>query len=230
MTNKTVAVAPSMMCADFLHLADELDLFADTAVEWLHMDIMDGAYVPNFTLGPDYCRAVAAHSQIPQDIHMMVEHPDRHVANFFGLPGVRITFHPETVRQPVRLIERIREGGAAPGIAVDPAIPIEHYKHLLPLVDQVCIMTVNPGYAGQKLIPYCIDKIRETRLMIDALGLSTEIEVDGNVSWANIPSMIRAGADILVVGTSSLFSKTEPRRDTMAQLRAATASTTRAAA
>ncbi len=200
-----IQISPSMMCADPFALADVLEVFQAGGIEWLHIDVMDGRYVPNFTLGPDYCRALAAASPIPLDIHLMVEEPDRHVGLFAGFPGSRISFHPETVRQPVRLVERIRELGASPGIAIDPAMPVEACIHLLPLVDQVVVMTVNPGYAGQRLLPFCLPKITACQSAFDACGSGASVQVDGNVSWENIPGMVAAGADILVAGTSSLF-------------------------
>ena len=194
-----------MMCADPLALGEILEVFETGGIEWLHIDVMDGRYVPNFTLGPDYCRALARASQIPLDVHLMVEEPDRHIGLFAGFPGARISFHPETVRQPVRLVERIRELGASPGIAIDPSMPVEACAHLLPLVDQVIVMTVNPGYAGQKLLPFCLPKITDCRRALDACGSDAAVQVDGNVSWENIPGMAAAGANILVAGTSSLF-------------------------
>lgn len=196
-----------MMCADPFALRDVLDTFEAGNIEWLHIDVMDGHYVPNFTLGPDYCGYLAAASPIPLDIHLMVEEPDRHVGLFAKFSGARVTFHPETVRQPVRLIERIRELGASPGIALDPSIPVSSCSHLLPLVDQIVIMTVNPGYAGQKLQPFCLDKIAQCRELLDSCGCVADLQVDGNVSWENIPRMVAAGANILVAGTSSLFVK-----------------------
>jgi len=194
-----------MMCADPFSLREVLDVFFQGGIEWLHIDVMDGRYVPNFTLGPDYCRSISMASSIPLDVHLMVEEPDRHVHLFAGFPGARVSFHPETVRQPARLVERIRELGASPGIAIDPAMPVSHCRHLLPLVDQVVIMTVNPGYAGQKLLPFCLEKITECRAFLDDAGAAAVVQVDGNVSWENIPRMVAAGADILVAGTSSLF-------------------------
>lgn len=203
-----IQISPSMMCADPFALQGVVDAFNAGAIEWLHIDVMDGRYVPNFTLGPDYCKALAAACPIPLDIHLMVEEPERHVGLFTGFPGARVSFHPETVRQPVRLIERIREAGASPGIAIDPAMTVESWAHLLALVDQVMIMTVNPGYAGQKLLPFCLPKLTRARELLNACGnAKAQVEVDGNVSWANIPPMVAAGADILVAGTSSLFVK-----------------------
>jgi ribulose-phosphate 3-epimerase len=206
--NRSIQISPSMMCADPFGLREVTTAFVEGGIEWLHIDVMDGRYVPNFTLGPDYCKALAAGCPIPLDVHLMVEEPERHVGLFTGFRGARVSFHPETVRQPVRLIERIREAGASPGIAIDPAMTVESCAHLLALVDQVMIMTVNPGYAGQKLLPFCLPKLTRARELLDEVGNhAASVEVDGNVSWANIPAMVAAGADVLVAGTSSLFVK-----------------------
>ncbi|MDX2109324.1 MAG: ribulose-phosphate 3-epimerase [Verrucomicrobiota bacterium] len=217
-----IKLSPSMMCADFLHLQGELDLFTEFGIDWLHIDVMDGHYVPNFTLGVDICQSFVKGCKIPLDIHLMVERPDLHVDPFLKLPGTRrISFHPETVRQPVRLISYIREQGGEPGICIDPSHPIEMWRHLLPLVDQVMVMTVNPGYAGQKLIPFCVDKLTEYRTYRDTHGLRYDIEVDGNVSWENIPPMVTAGAEILVAGTSSIFCKKgTPRGESLQRMQA----------
>ncbi|MEI6035965.1 MAG: ribulose-phosphate 3-epimerase [Verrucomicrobiae bacterium] len=205
MNLRPIQISPSLMCADPLALREVLDVMVAGEIEWLHMDVMDGRYVPNFTLGPDFCRAVANACTIPLDVHLMVEEADRHVELFAKFPGARVTFHPETVRQPARVVERIRELGASPGIAIDPAMPVSACRHLLTLVDQVVIMTVNPGYAGQKLLPFCLEKISECRSLLGECGSGADVQVDGNVSWENIPRMIGAGANILVAGTSSLF-------------------------
>lgn len=208
-----------MMCVDFLDLKSELDLIAEFGFDYLHIDIMDGHYVPNFTLGPGFCGALADYSSIPMDIHLMIENVDAYIPSFAEFPSVTLSFHPEAIYHPLRSIQAIRAHGARPGIAVDPATPVESVRHLLPDVELVCIMTVNPGYAGQKLVPQTLDKITELREYASSEGLDIEIEVDGNVSWENIPKMVAAGADTLVVGTSALYAKDTPRRDAAARLK-----------
>jgi ribulose-phosphate 3-epimerase len=194
-----------MMCADFLDLKAELDVFKQHGIHMLHMDVMDGRYVPNFTMGIDFCKAVAAYSDIPLDFHLMIEDVDKHLDIFCSIKNSYVTFHPETSRHPVRTIQKIRELGCKPGIAIDPAVSVDSVKHLLPLVDQVCVMSVNPGYAGQPLLPFCIDKLPEVKSLLKKCNSNAQVEIDGNVSWENIPKMVKAGADVLVIGTSSVF-------------------------
>lgn len=208
-----------MMCADFLDIRSELDLFEAYGINMLHIDVMDGHFVPNFSLSFDFCKAIAAYSSIPLDIHLMIERVDEHLDLFCAIPGSVVTFHPETSRHPVRTIQKIRALGCRPGIAIDPAIPVESLRYLLPLVEQVCVMTVNPGYAGQELLPFCIEKIRVLRESLDELEIPAEIEVDGNVSWENIPRMVEAGSDILVAGTSSVFSAGWQRVEALSRMR-----------
>jgi len=218
---KRVGIAPSMMCADFINLGKELDIMKAEGVDCLHVDIMDGHYVPNYTLGPDFCRRLADYSPLPLDIHLMIENVDAHAPLFAKLPGARVSFHPEAVWHPLRTIELIKSCGAQAGIAVDPALPLAAVEDMLPYVSLVCIMTVNPGYAGQALIPPALDKLRALADLVRERGLDIQVEVDGNVSWENIPRMIDAGADLLVAGTSSLFDGKGDLRANLRRMRSA---------
>ncbi len=206
------------MCADFLDLGKEIRIFEESKIPMIHVDVMDGHYVPNFTLGPDICAAVASTTHIPLDIHLMIDNVDAYVPVFAKFDSPWISFHPEAVWHPLRTASLIRSCGARAGIALDPSMPIERFKYLLPEVDLVCVMTVNPGYAGQTLIPAMLGKIAELREYLDRESLEALLEVDGNVSWDNIPRMLEAGADVLVAGSSSLFSRGVPRETSMRKI------------
>jgi len=216
---KRVRIAPSLMCADFISLGPQLDIMQKAGIDYLHIDIMDGRYVPNFTLGPDFCKRLADYSPIPLDIHLMIEDPDVHVEKFAMFQDAVVSFHPETSRHPLRTIALIKSFGARPAIAVDPAVPAASIKEILPHVGLVCVMTVNPGYAGQRLIPETLAKVREIAQMAASQDHAVEIEVDGNVSWENIPAMIRAGGDVLVAGTSSLYDGAAGLEQNIARMR-----------
>jgi ribulose-phosphate 3-epimerase len=216
---RAMRIAPSMMCADFLHLADDLAALEAGGADYLHVDVMDGRYVPNFTLGPDFCKALSKGSRLPLDIHLMVENPEHHVASFAAFAGCIVSIHPETSRHPLRTLSLIRDLGARAGIAIDPAMPIAAVVEMLPFVSLVCVMTVNPGYAGQKLVPSTLSKVRELADLVKARDLDVEIEVDGNVSWDNIPRMIQVGAHVLVAGSSSLFDGTAGVAENLRRMR-----------
>lgn len=203
----TKRISPSMMCVDMLHIADTLDLFKEKNIDYLHIDVMDGHYVPNFTIGVDFCRALRSHSDIPLDIHLMIENVDTYAPTFAELGNTVISFHPEVCYHPLRTIQLIKSLGARAGIGVDPAMSLEQVKSLIPDVDLICVMTVNPGYAGQKLVPQGMKLLSDISSYCREIDKECEIEVDGNVSWENIPRMLEAGADTFVAGTSSLFQK-----------------------
>ena len=215
----TVRIAPSMMCADFLHLAEDLAALEAGGADYLHVDIMDGSYVPNFTLGPDFCTALSKGSRLPLDIHLMVESPERHIGSFAAFEGSIVSIHPETSRHPLRTLDLIRSLGARAGIAIDPAMPISAVVEMLPHVSFACVMTVTPGYAGQKLVPTTLAKVTELAKLVKDRGLDVEIEVDGNVSWENIPRMVQAGAQVLVAGSSSLFDKAAGLKENLQRMK-----------
>ena len=207
------------MCADQLRLGQEVDELVRLGVDWLHLDIMDGHYVSNYAFGTDQCRQLGERYELPLDMHLMVDEPDRWgpvFARFGREPYVSI--HPETTWHPARTLQAVRDAGGRPGLAIDPGARPEQFRNLFSLVDLVVIMTVNPGYSGQKLLPWTLDSIREARTLRDERGLSFRIQVDGNVSWENIPTMVEAGADVLVAGTSSLFDPSMGRADAAARL------------
>jgi len=170
---------------------------------------MDGHYVPNLTFGINFCKAVYSYSKIPLDIHLMIENVDNYIPLFSKFKDAIVTIHPEVSYHPIRSIQLIKDCGAKAGIAIDPWLSLEQIKYLLADLNMVCIMTVNPGYSGQKIIPQTITKIKEFSDYFNSKSLEIDIEVDGNVSWENIPKIVTYGANILVVGSSSVFSKEE---------------------
>lgn len=200
-------ISPSLMCADMLNLGAELKLLERAGVEYLHVDIMDGVYVPNYTLGTDFVRRVKAATNIPLDIHMMVEAPNSKLEWFGFGEGDYVSVHIEAEPHVQRALASIRARGAKPMVALNPGTPISAIEELLPDIDGVLVMTVNPGFAGQKLVPSSLGKISRMREFLDSRGYpDIEIEVDGNVSFENARLMSRAGADIFVAGTSSIYS------------------------
>lgn len=201
-------LSASMMCADYLNLIKDLEELEKAKIEYLHIDVMDGDFVPNFQLGTDYVAALRKVSNIPIDIHMMVNKPELHVDKFGLQPGDMMSIHTETTNHLQRTLRIIKDRGALASAAINPATSLSVLDYVLEDIDMVLIMTVNPGFAGQKLVPITIQKIADTRKYLDDKGYSNVvIEVDGNCSFENIPKMYEAGADIFVVGSSSVFNK-----------------------
>ncbi len=203
--NKVMKIAPSMMCTSYLNLKEELDIFIKHRIDYLHIDIMDGHYVTNFSLGLDFCQSVYSYTGIPLDIHLMIEKPDMFIEDFSRFENAIISFHPETCYQPLRTVKEIKRREVRVGIAISPSISLETVKHLIPHVDMVCVMTVQPGYAGQRVFEPALGELRRVSRYIEESGFGIEVEVDGNVSWKNLPRMVEAGATIFVAGTSSIF-------------------------
>lgn len=201
-------ISPSLMCADFLHLGDELKALEKYGIEYLHVDIMDGVFVSNYTLGTDFIKKIHRATDIPLDIHLMIDHPDTKLDWFEFKEGDYVSVHYEACTHVQAVLSNIHKRGAKTMLALNPGTPICVLEDLLPDLDAVLIMTVNPGFAGQKLVPQTLDKIRRLRRMLDENGYeNVEIECDGNVSFENAKKMSDVGANIFVAGTSSIYSK-----------------------
>jgi ribulose-phosphate 3-epimerase len=195
------------MCANPLCVRADLDMLINPAVAWFHCDVMDGHFVPNLMLSAELIGAVKAAYAVPLDIHLMVEKPEAMLGWFPIGPGDMVSIHYESTPHVPRALEMIRERGAKPALALNPATPLECCRELLADIDALLLMTVNPGYAGQRMVKNALDKIARARAMLDERGYRhMPIEVDGNCSLQNIPLMEAAGANIFVAGSSSLFS------------------------
>lgn len=195
------------MCADIFRLDETLKAFEKNGVEYLHIDIMDGHFVPNFTLGTDYCRILKSRTTIPLDIHLMIEAPENKLDWFCFGEGDIVSVHAESTPHLQKVLSEIKKRGAKAFAALNPSTPLWVLEDVLDDIDGIVIMAVNPGFAGQKMVPSALDKISRLRKMLDEKGLAeTEIEVDGNVSFENAVKMKAAGANIFVAGTSSVFS------------------------
>lgn len=215
-------IAPSVMCADFMNLGKCIRDLEENGIEYIHVDIMDGQFVSNFTLGTDFCRILKKATNIPLDIHLMVEAPEKKLDWFDFGEGDYVSVHYESTTNLQIVLSEIRKRGGKPMVALNPATPIEVLRWVLPDIDGVLLMTVNPGFAGQKLVEQCLDKIAYLRKYLDDLGYeNVEIEVDGNVSFANARRMSDVGADIFVAGTSSIFKEGVSIKDSIAELRSA---------
>ena len=213
-------ISPSMMCVDFMEIGKCIRELEKCNTEYLHVDIMDGCFVPNYTLGTDFIRALKKNTDIPLDIHLMIDRPEQKLDWFLFGEGDYVSIHVETTPHLQRVLAAIKARGAKPMVAINPATPICAIKHVLDDVDAVLVMTVNPGYAGQKLIPSTLEKIKELREYLDANGYAhVEIEVDGNVSFENARRMSDAGANIFVAGSSSVFAKDGTLAENFVRLR-----------
>lgn len=204
MTDK---ISPSMMCADIADIKGTLADFEKCGIEYLHIDIMDGHFVPNFTLGTDYCKAMKKLTNIPLDIHLMINEPENKLGWFDFGEGDIVSVHVESTAHIQKALNEIKTRGAKPFIAINPGTPINVLDEIIDDIDGVLVMAVNPGFAGQKMVLSALDKIRRVRDYLDGRGRKDiEIEVDGNVSFENAVKMKASGANIFVAGTSSVFN------------------------
>ncbi len=202
-------VAPSLLAADFANLASEVEMINDSEADWLHLDIMDGIFVPNFSFGFPVIEAVRDLSAKPLDVHLMIIEPERYLERFKEAGASSLTVHYEGSNNLHRTVSEIRKLGMKAGVALNPHSPVMLLKDILPYIDMVLLMTVNPGYGGQAFIPGSINKIGELRSMIDEGGYDVMIEVDGGIDLHNAPVLVHAGVDVLVAG-STVFSSSDP--------------------
>ena len=201
--NRDFKIAPSILSADFARLGEEADAVLAAGGDFIHFDVMDNHYVPNLTIGPMVCKALRKYGiTAPIDVHLMVEPVDDLIVQFADAGATYISFHPEASRHVDRSIELIREKGCKPGLVLNPASSLEQVKHVLYKLDMLLLMSVNPGFGGQKFIPHTLDKMREARALIDQGGFSTRLEVDGGVGVPNIREIAEAGADTFVSGSA----------------------------
>jgi ribulose-phosphate 3-epimerase len=207
MSGRPVTLAASLACANYLHLEDDLRALAAAGVDYLHIDVMDGQFVPNFALNFDHMRAARQVTDLPMDVHLMVERPERYLEAFVAAGANIIAVHLECTKHLQRSLAEIRRLGARAGVALNPATPLETLAYVMEDVDLVLLMTVNPGFYGQKMVPSALRKIADARAMCDRYGRDIAICVDGNVSFEYAPRMVAAGANFLVGGTSSIFAR-----------------------
>ncbi|QDD90888.1 ribulose-phosphate 3-epimerase [Pseudomonas oryzihabitans] len=203
------AIAPSILSADFARLGEEVDRVLAAGADMVHFDVMDNHYVPNLTIGPMVCKALRNYGvTAPIDVHLMVKPVDRIIGDFIEAGATDITFHPEASEHIDRSLQLIKDGGCRAGLVFNPATSLDALKYVMDKIDMVLLMSVNPGFGGQKFIPGTLDKLREARALIDASGRPIRLEIDGGVNVKNIGEIARAGADTFVAG-SAIFGQAD---------------------
>ena len=200
-------IAPSILSADFSRLGEEIRKVEDAGADWIHVDVMDGAFVPNITVGPFILEAVRKVTALPLDVHLMIERPEQYISEFADAGADIITVHFEACTHLHRTIQAIKEKGKKAGVSVNPATPLVSIKYVLGDIDLLLIMSVNQGFGGQRFIPSALEKIKKARQMVDKIGANVSIEVDGGVKLENIGEVASAGADIFVSGSGVFGTK-----------------------
>jgi len=206
----TIRIVPSILSADFAKLGDEIAMCEAGGADWIHIDVMDGCFVPNLTYGAKVIDTVRRCTSLPLDVHLMVVEPEKYFDDFARAGASGLTLHAEATPHLHRQLTRIRELGCRAGVALNPATPLNAVCEVIPEIDLLLIMTVNPGFGGQEFIPYSVDKIRRARLMLDEAGSEAALEVDGGISRETINEVWSAGADTFVAG-NAIFSARDPK-------------------
>jgi len=216
---KPIRIAPSLLSADFSKLGDEVAMCVAGGADWLHVDVMDGQFVPNLTFGSKVISTVRKLTTLPLDVHLMVVEPEKYFDDFAKAGATGLTIHVEAAPHLHRQLQRIRELGCEAGVALNPATPLESISEAIPFIDLLLIMTVNPGFGGQEFIATSVEKVERARRMLDALGSNAALEVDGGINRETLELTRAAGADTFVAG-NAIFSAKDPQKE-IAALRAA---------
>jgi ribulose-phosphate 3-epimerase len=206
-----IKIAPSILSANFANLEQQIKLVEKGGADWIHLDIMDGHFVPNITFGPMVVKTISNITNLPLDAHLMIQNPDKYLEDFQKAGTNRLTVHVEACIHLHRTIQRIKELGMKAGVSLNPSTPISTVKEILPIVDQVLVMTVNPGFGGQKFIKSTLRKVKDISVMIKETSKKIELEVDGGVDESNAAALAKAGATVLVAGYSIFSKRNIPR-------------------